>query len=305
MSELSVLSPVGEVVAKNLEQPAGFSDLNLDQLVASLTTGREEYDLSSLYFRHLDDPAVIRYRQEVFADLEDKGTLSVVSTFATQLRGLRARAMQMDKLRHHHQRQGAVIDVVEGYCEAVAALELGLRDRALQGRALLGLRAHLACYVTSAGFRAMVEDTEAIRRRLWEVRYTVRIVGGRVHVARYADEADHSAEVLAFFERFKQGEAKEYRTAAWAGRELNRVEGLVLDLVARLHPEAFAALSDYCHQHVDFLDPTLRRFEREVQFYLAYLAYLAPLCDAGLPFCFPEITEGSKEVSARGPSTWC
>lgn len=165
---------------------------------------------------------------------------------------------------------------------------------------MLGLRAYLAGYVASAGFRAMVEETKAIRRRLWEVRYTVRIVGGRVHVARYAGEADHSAEVLALFERFKQGDAKGYRTALRGGRELNRVEALVLELVARLHPEAFAELDAYCQRHRDHLDPTIRRFDREVQLYLAYLAYLAPLRDAGLPFCYPEVTRESKEVLARG-----
>jgi len=41
----------------------------------------------------------------------------------------------------------------------------------------------------------------------------------------------------------------------------------------------------------------VRRFEREVQFYLAYLEYLAPLRSAGLSFCYPEIGR-SKEVFA-------
>lgn len=301
MSTLSVLSPEGDgAVAHVGERPAGFSDLNLDQLVASLTAGCEAYDLSSIWYRHLDDLEVIGYRQEVFVDLEEKETFDLVSAFAAQMREVQVRAAETEKIRHRRQRQGATIDVVEGYCEAVSALEAGLRARLPKGRALQAVRAHLADYVASPKFAALVDDTRAIRRRLWDVRYTVRILGRRIQVAKYADEADYSAEVLALFERFEQGAVKDYRVGFRPARELNRVEALVLDLVARLHPEAFADLDAYCERHGDYLDPTLQRFERDVQFYLAYLAYLAPLRDAGLPFCYPEVTRGSKEVFARG-----
>lgn len=304
MRTLSVLFPEGREEGDDgrgevAEQPECFSDLNLDQLVASLTTGREEYDLAPLYHRHLEDLDVIAYRQEVFRDLEVKETFDLVAAFAEQLREVRGRHKDMQTLRVRYQRQGALLDVVEGYCQAVRALEAGLRECEPKGRAFSALREQLARYVTSEGFAALVEDTEAIRRRLGEVAYTIRIVGGRVYVARYTGEADYSAEVLATFERFKQGAARDYRVGFPVRAELSHIEERVLELVARLYPEAFAELGAYFERHGDYLDPTLQRFDREVQLYLAYLDHLAPLRGAGLSFCYPEVTRVSKEVFAR------
>jgi DNA mismatch repair protein MutS len=80
---------------------------------------------------------------------------------------------------------------------------------------------------------------------------------------------------------------------------MNHVEAQILGLVAQLHPEAFGALDRFCTSHVDFVDPAIGAFDREVQFYLAYLEYIQRFQAAGLPFCYPEVTAQSGAVSAE------
>jgi DNA mismatch repair ATPase MutS len=81
---------------------------------------------------------------------------------------------------------------------------------------------------------------------------------------------------------------------------MNHVEAQVLDLVAQLHPDVFGTLDDYCAQHRDYLDPTVGAFDRQVQFYVAYLEYIERFKPAGLQFCYPRVSRESKEIHALG-----
>src|ERR1700760_3841840 len=55
------------------EQDRSFArDLNLDQIVAAIAGDREERDLiTKVLFSSLHDAGAVRYRQEVFQDLEN------------------------------------------------------------------------------------------------------------------------------------------------------------------------------------------------------------------------------------------
>src|SRR5208282_1305604 len=74
----------------------------------------------------------------------------------------------------------------------------------------------------------------------------------------------------------------------------------VLELVALLFGEEFAALDSYCGRHAAFLDEGVRQADTELQFYLAYLDHIRPLRSAGLSFCYPEVSATSKAVLAVG-----
>jgi DNA mismatch repair ATPase MutS len=47
------------------------------------------------------------------------------------------------------------------------------------------------------------------------------------------------------------------------------------------------------------VDPTIRQFDREVQFYVAYLEFIEPLKAAGLNFCYPAVSRTSKAIHAE------
>jgi DNA mismatch repair protein MutS len=276
-------------------------DLNLDQVVATIAGDRDERDLiTETLVGHLRDADAVRYRQDVFRDLDDPALFGKIQHFSDRMVEVRAHLSQLESMRYRYQREGWLLDAATIYCEAVRELTGHLASARVSSRALRAFRDYLASYAASAGFTALARDTNDRKDALGRIRYCTRIRGNRVDVTRYAGDADYSAVVLKTFERFKQGAVKDYliRYRIWPG--MNHVTAQILELVARLFPEEFAALDEYCVRHAAFLDEGIRSAHQELQFYLAYLDYIGPLRAAGLRFCYPEVSASSKDVHAVG-----
>lgn len=77
---------------------------------------------------------------------------------------------------------------------------------------------------------------------------------------------------------------------------MNHIEAQILDFVAKLYPDIFASLDRFCERHSDFPDETISVFDREIQFYASYLLYISRLKQAGLKFCYPQISMDDKEI---------
>jgi hypothetical protein len=289
----------GLVTAGEPQQPAFASDLNLDQVVRAVADGRKEHELiTGLLYHAAQDAGVIGFRHEVFRDLEDPGLSEAAGRFCEQMRQVRAHLSQLAKMQSDRQREGWFLDAAAIYCDAVRTLSAEVAAHPVASRGLLGLRDYLDGYLASPGFAQLAADTADRKDDLDSIVYQVRIDGPRVEVTRYDGEPDYSAEIEKTFERFRQGAVKDYRVRYRTEPGMNHVGAQILDLVARLFSDEFAALSEYRSRHAGLIDPAISQFDRELQFYLAYLDYITPLRKAGLSFCYPELT-ATKEIFAR------
>src|SRR6266542_2226791 len=281
-------------------EPAFFSDLNLDQVVESITASRADYDLKPFFYTPLPDVDAVGYRHAVLRDLEKDAVFEAVRAFAQQMRSMREHLAQADKLHYRYQKERWFLDAVGIYCQAVGALadELAVLD--LESSGLVGFRDHVAGYTRSEAFTGLASQAQALDDALATVRYSIHIKGNRVRVDRYQDQADYSQEVERTFAKFQQGAVRDYRAKLPDWLDMNHVEAQVLDLVAQLHPGVFGTLDDFCARHREYLDPTVGAFDREVQFYVAYLEYIERFKPAGLTFCYPRVSGESKETHALG-----
>ena len=283
------------------EDRSSARDLNLDQIIAAVAGDREErHSITAILSRPLCDAGTVRYRQQVFQDLEDPALLDAVQRFSGLMNEVRAHLRQLKQMRDRHQRQGWFLDAAAVYCDAVASLAKQLGRARPGSRAMRGFRDYLTFYAASPAFAALASATGDRKESLGRIRYCTRVRGDRVEVSRYAGEADYSAAVLQTFERFKQGATRDYLIRYRTQPGMNHVAAQVTEIVARLFPEEFSALEEYCREHAGFLDEAIARADRELQFYLAYLDYIAPVRSAGLSFCYPEVSASAKDVCAAG-----
>jgi DNA mismatch repair protein MutS len=295
----SILFDRGEGDAGGAGEPAFFADLRFDQVVAALTEGREEYDLAGFFYRSLHEVEAVQYRHHVLGDLERDAVLGAVREFAGGMRQMRKHLGLMGKLHYARQQQRWFLEAASLYQRTVCTLHEALAALELRSRGFLGLRDYLSRYVESDTFTALTHDTQSLEKDLAAVRYAVHLRGNRVRVSRCEGEADMSAEIERTFEKFKQGAVNDYRVRFRESADMNHVEAQILDLLAKLHPETFAKLEQFCARRQRFLDDSVGRFDREIQFYLAYLEYIEPLKAKGLAFSLPRVSGRSKDIAAR------
>jgi len=299
MPVISVLS-ARPVAAGEQPEPSFFRDLNLDQVCTGVTAGREQYDLTPFFRTALRDVAAVEYRHAVFRDLENQVTAGAVKEFAERMRNVRDCLALARKLRYRYQKESWLLSAARGYCAAVTALATELGRAELASTGFTGLRDYLAGYVASPAFSGLTDEAADVSRALDGITYCVNIKGPRVTVSRYEDEADFSADVVATFERFARGAVKDYRGRMRNWPEMDHVEEWIADRVAKLFPEEFAALDGFCARHAGFQDETVAAFDREIQFYLGYLDFIAPMRSAGLEFCYPRLSADGKETDVAG-----
>ena len=283
--------------ALKAEMPGFFTDLNLDQAVKKIVSGKEEYDLTPFFYTPLHSVDAILYRQEVMQDLEKEALYDHVESFAQGMRGMRSILSYAQQCSYQHQKERLFLDAVKTYCETVKLLARHVHADSPGSSGLLAFRAYLESYVRSGHFTMLLADTDALLADLSSIRYCVLIKDLSVEVRECHDEPDYSQEVEKIFDRFKQQAVKDYTVKFPGSPDMNHVEAAILDGVVQLYPGIFQQLGDFYQKNSGYQDERLVAFDREIQFYLAYLQYTGKLRQAGLPFCYPHISATSKEVS--------
>jgi DNA mismatch repair protein MutS len=286
-------------VALASEEPDFFGDLNLDQVVDAVVAGRDEYELRQFFYTPLRAPEGVEYRHEMFRDLEKPDVRAAVKTFAEAMQQVRRYLTLVEKQHYRYEKERWFLDAAHVYGDAVAALHEALRGCELDSRGMTGWCDHLAHYTSSVRFTSLIGDSREVVAGLGRVRYTVRIKGARVTVSTYEDEPDYSVEVEEAFARFRQGEVETHLVKIPDSGSMDHVEARIAQLVARIYPREFQALDELGERHRGFLDSNVARFDREVQFYLAWLEHSERLMAAGLDFCYPTVSTSSKEISVE------
>jgi DNA mismatch repair protein MutS len=289
----NVADPISD---EHLRAPDFFADLHLDQIVTAITAGKEQYNLTPFFYVPLHDVAAVAYRHEVMQNLEDACLFDNIKAFAHGMRDVHERLSQLENHHYEHQKERWFLDAVDLYGDTVNRLVRDLNLSQPSSRGLRTFRHYLAQYASSQRFTSLVDEAKRLEAELSAIRYSVLMHRARVEVHHHAGKSDYSAEVQATFGRFQQTVVQQYTFSFSDSLEMNHIEAKILDGVVQLHPDTFSRLGNFCASNKDFLDPTIVAFDREIQFYVAYLEYIATLKKAGLNFCYPRISGLRKDV---------
>src|ERR1700759_1279791 len=86
-------------------EPEHFADLRLDQIIASLTRGRDEYRLTPFLHHPLRSVETVSYRHQVMGDLERGPVRTAADAFVAGMGRVRTHLRLAEHLRHPLQQQ--------------------------------------------------------------------------------------------------------------------------------------------------------------------------------------------------------
>jgi DNA mismatch repair protein MutS len=288
--------------AERREPPPCFIDLNMDQVVAAIVANRNEDILRPLFYSTYRNEEIIRYRQAIFADLEQAEVFRPFPVFCETMRAVRANLYYGSKISYKCHRNMVLLRAMHLYCEGVRSLLEALEPLTLRSAGLNGLRNYLASYTMSDAFIQLATEARHLRERLSKLSYGTLFRGDKVSVRKYASEPDYTVTILERFARFR--ETKVELSAPKRPRaddfSLNHIEAGILEFVGRLFAKEFRALEAYLARHPVFIDEVIATFDREIGFFIAYLAFIEPIRQASLPFCHPDVSASAKETQVSG-----
>lgn len=295
----SILHPGTREPREAVVTPGCFRDLNLDGVVEAVATLRPRVDVAHRFRAIPRDLETVVNRHDVMRDFEGDEAKHAAEAFCDRMHHVRLQWPRKEDDRVRYQPARRLLDAASTYVEAVRSLAHELTEADPASVGLRGLRAYLDTYLAGQPFLALEAASKRLASALGALRYVVRVRGDRVNVQPFTGESEATPVIEGLFERFRGASGRGACEKVVSAEGMNHVQAQIVERLARHHPDTFAALEAFGERYGAFVDPVLERFDREVQFYLAYLAFLAPLRAAGLPFCYPRMMPEGKQVAAR------
>jgi len=298
MNFKSILFKETEGIEKEVaaEMPDFFIDLNLNQVIDAVTSGKEAYNLKPFFYTPLHNTASIIYRQEIMIDMENGGLFGHIQSFAQSMLNMHKHLPTEQNNYYQYEKERVFLDSVEIYCKAILLLADNLNKTHFKSSGFLAFREYISGYIQSSQFTTLYDEAQKLLSDLALVKYCIHTKDLHVEVRSYNSETDYSEEVGRTFKKFQQEPVNDYTVKFPATSQMNHIEAAILKGVAQLYPEIFLNLESFCTRHTIFQDEIITIFEREIQFYVAWLEYISIIKKMGLQFCYPKISDKNKNV---------
>lgn len=285
-------------------EPAFFHDLNLDRVFNPVLKQMKDFSLERYFYQPLHDVSTIEYRQEVFFDLESGNLREPLTEFSELINRISRRIQEIRKAfssehnyDNHYLTKGRYLNYADQYRTAVLSLEQSMRSQTFHSRALRLFSEYLSAYCASEAFIEMCKRIDRLRSAMSKIQYNMLIHDGAIRIRKYEQEEDLAEKIVSQFEKFRQGEVKDYRMKVRDDNFAPHIEAAVLGMLATQEKDAFSDLDNFFQTYREFLDEGIVRFAVEIQFYLAWLMLVMPLREAGLRLCYPTMENQCKHIS--------
>ena len=293
--EFSILNP-GSREFVPLESVPFYQDLNLDQVINRMSI-RWGKDMKK-YYRYLPtSPEEVKYRRDIYRDIRNDDVYRALISYTEDLEAVQKLRLEKEKARIPMQKCVWHIREIGAYCAAYEALQKALEDAGSSSEGMTEFKRILKEILESGGYRQLRERIDKILAQIKQMRFIITYDKDRMSVELGTLEGEGAYE-----EMLKEKIGKEIRhlqNPFIADPTLTELENSCLEILEKKQPKFFAEIKAASDQSSGYERPVLRRFEREIIFYLSFCSLQRDMENAGYVFSTPS-TSAEKRMEAKG-----
>ncbi|MEM3671217.1 MAG: DNA mismatch repair protein MutS [Thermoprotei archaeon] len=261
----------------------------MDQMVDEVVKKFNRPELRKFYYTALKNKEDVEYRQAILVDLRNERVLEAFRVFSKSMESA-IRLLQEAEKQYEFQREGWFLEGIRRYLDSVLELYSTLGSLPINSEGLLSFRNYLENYITSSEFTHARKSAEDTHLQLARLSFEMVLGNGKITVRKASGGEDYSKKIESLFEKFNEDSDSRIPKQKEVS-EANHVEAAILSLLSKIFAEEFESLKNFYTKLREFPDKVLLRFIDELQFYLSYLDYIAPLEKRGLKFCVPSVSD--------------
>lgn len=278
------------------EIAAFYQDLNLRQIIDRLTAkwGKNVRKLYSFLPPAAEDEA---YRRAVFGDVKKDEVFRALMSYTEDLEGIEELRAEKNRVTIPVQKAVWQIRETEAYCRCYEELESRLEKCALSSSGMQAFLEILKDILESGGYRELRERTGKLMKEIRELRFTLVYDKDRISVVPVETEGSGRYEEMLRKEGGR--EVRQLQNPFRSNPSLTELEYACLEILEKKRPQLFRELRNIAERSEEYEKAVLRRFEKEVIFYLSFRSLELELEKAGLRFSTPETSE-DRRMEAKG-----
>lgn len=310
MEKVNILFPNGKGEKPIYDVKLVVKDMNLDRVfdaaMANAKGGEDlKNELREYFLMPLKNFEDIKYRQDIYADLEKDELFEVVSAFSDCMAELFEKHSSLIKsykqlLSPHgdYLKKGELLDIAKRYASSIIELKEVLDKNIHTSEGLKRLKEYLNEYVAGDFFQTYLKELEEVKENLSKVKYTMLIANSVIRIRKAGEEREHSKDLAEIFRPLAEKTSESFLEGLRYKPYEHNVEVLVAAEVAKIFSKEFKYLNNFLAKYTEYFDECMMDFAKNVHFYIAWIKLSKKLSKMGLDFCMPKF-ENKDHIIAK------
>ena len=272
-----------------------YQDLNLLQVIDKLTAkwGRDVRQ----YYRYLPGTLEeVEYRRAIYGDIKKEAVYTALMDYTHDMEKVWELRREKERVLNSMQKYVWHVREIAAYCSAYEALEAKLDKAGLSSEGMTAFLRILKEIMDSGGYRSLKEEILTLLAKIKGLRFIITYDKDRISVSPGEIEGNGAYEEMLRKESGR--EPGRLQNPFRADPHLSELESACLEILEKKSPEFFAELKNTAGRNTEYELPVLKRFEKEVIFYLSYATLTRDMQKAGFEFSAPVTApEGTMEAN--------